>query len=287
MQPLLARAPFHRPGWVYETKYDGWRILAVKDGAAVRLISRNGVDHTARFADLAAAVAQLPARRLILDGEVCVFDPQLVSQFHLLGDGTPEEPATPPVFIAFDLLQDGARDLRARPLSYRRPALEDAIAGSRFVLPALRLNPDGLAAWDQVKREGWEGLVAKDEASRYVGGVTRQWLKVKIRREGRFVVVGLDVPLAGACSLLLAARKGRRLVYVGRVEWGATRAVVAKIRERCTILSGPVCEGTERGRGIVWIPQPPLHQLAVRDLGHDVGVDPVYRGILWDPANDR
>ena len=225
MQPTLACAPFHRPGWVFETKYDGWRMIALKEGARVRLISRQGVDHTARFADLAAAVAELPARRLVLDGEVCVFDAQLVSQFHLLGEGGPDELATPPVFIAFDVLQVGARDLRVRPLRDRRPALEDAITGSRFVLPALRLERDGLDAWDQVKRGGWEGLVAKEEAGRYVGGVTRSWLKVKIRREGRFVVIGLDVPLAGACSLLLAARHGRRLVYIGRVEWGATRTV--------------------------------------------------------------
>jgi ATP-dependent DNA ligase len=76
---------------------------------------------------------------------------------------------------------------------------------------------------------------------------------VKQRHEGRFVVVGLDVPLAGACALLLAARIGRRLMYVGRCEWGATRAVVARIRERCTTLSGPACEGVERVRSIVWV----------------------------------
>src|SRR5438477_6160586 len=201
MQPTLARAPFHRPGWVYDRKEDGWRMLAYKDGARVRLISRQSVDHTARFPELAAAVAQLPARRLVIDGEVCVFDAQLVSQFHLLGEGSPDELATPPVFIAFDVLQVGARDLRARPLRDRRPALEDAIAGSRFVLPALRLERDGFDAWDQVKRGGWEGLVAKDEAGRYVSGVTRSWLKGKIRREGGFVVIGLDGPLAGAWLL--------------------------------------------------------------------------------------
>jgi hypothetical protein len=66
-------------------------------------------------------------------------------------------------------------------------------------------------------------------------------------------VVGLDGPVAGPCSLLLATRQGRRLLSVGRVEWGATRAVVARIRERGTILSGPVCEGAERGRGVGWI----------------------------------
>jgi bifunctional non-homologous end joining protein LigD len=95
MQPTLAREPLHRPGWVYERKEDGWRMLAFKDGLRVRLISRQHVDHTARFPELAAAVAQLPARRLVLDGELCVFDAQLVRQFHLIGDERPEEPATP------------------------------------------------------------------------------------------------------------------------------------------------------------------------------------------------
>jgi bifunctional non-homologous end joining protein LigD len=80
MQPTLERKPFHRPGWIYERKEDGWGMLAYKDGAGVRLSSRHGVDHTARFAELAAAVAQLPGRRLLLDGEVCVFDTQFVSR---------------------------------------------------------------------------------------------------------------------------------------------------------------------------------------------------------------
>jgi bifunctional non-homologous end joining protein LigD len=152
-------------------------MLAFKADGSVRLVSRQGLDHTARFADIAAAVAKLPA--LILDGEVCVFDAQLVSQFHLLGDERPEEDPTPPVYIAFDLLQALGRDTRPQPLSYRRPALEDAIAGSRLVLPAKRLDGDGMGAWDEVKRNGWEGLVAKDDSSRYVTGTTRSSLKVK------------------------------------------------------------------------------------------------------------
>jgi bifunctional non-homologous end joining protein LigD len=61
-------APFHRPGWVYEEKVDGWRILAYRNGDAVRLISRTGQDHTKRFPDVARTIAQLPARALILDG---------------------------------------------------------------------------------------------------------------------------------------------------------------------------------------------------------------------------
>jgi bifunctional non-homologous end joining protein LigD len=70
MQPELASEPFHRDGWVYEEKLDGWRMIAYKDGPRVRLVSRSGVDNTARFPGIAAAVAGLLAPQLILDGEV-------------------------------------------------------------------------------------------------------------------------------------------------------------------------------------------------------------------------
>jgi bifunctional non-homologous end joining protein LigD len=147
------------------------------------------------------------------------------------------------VLIAFDALHVRGRDITSKPLSYRRRVLEEEIAGSSVVPPALRLEADGLAAWDQVKQSGWEGLVAKDVSSGYRGGATRAWLKVKVRQEGRFIVIGLDVPLAGACSLLLAAQQVRRLVYVGRVEWGVTRAMVATLREASQVRQTPACAG--------------------------------------------
>ena len=73
----LVREPFHRDGWVYEEKVDGWRMLAYKAGDRVRLVSRNGRDHTRRFPDLAAAIAKLSARTLVLDGEVVIYDQQV------------------------------------------------------------------------------------------------------------------------------------------------------------------------------------------------------------------
>jgi ATP-dependent DNA ligase len=83
MAPTLVREPFHRDGWVYEEKVDGWRILAYKDGDRVRLISRNGRDHTRRFAGIAAAIAKLAARALVLDGEVAIYDERLSLAFRL------------------------------------------------------------------------------------------------------------------------------------------------------------------------------------------------------------
>jgi ATP-dependent DNA ligase len=81
--------------------------------------------------------------------------------------------------MAFDLLYHDGRDLTARPLRDRRARLEDVVAGSELVFPVRRLTPDGLEAWKQVVERGYEGYVAKDEASAYDGGATRRWLRVK------------------------------------------------------------------------------------------------------------
>src|SRR5437879_6107694 len=146
MHPTLVREPFHREGWVYDEKYDGWRIVAYKNGKHVRLISRNGRDHTARFGDIANAVARLPVRILILDGEVCAFDRSLVSHIYLLDAGA-EDLTTPPVFMAFDCMYHRGRDLRTRPLAYRREVLEDVVASGELIYAARRLHPHGLDAW--------------------------------------------------------------------------------------------------------------------------------------------
>jgi ATP dependent DNA ligase domain len=93
MAATLARSPFHREGWIYEEKVDGWRMIAYKDGENVRLISRNAVDHTRRFPELVVGIAKLSPDTLVLDGEVAVFDEQLVSRFHLLVDSDTGKPA--------------------------------------------------------------------------------------------------------------------------------------------------------------------------------------------------
>jgi bifunctional non-homologous end joining protein LigD len=154
-------------------------MVAYKYGQAVRLVSRGGKDHTRRFRGLVAALQTLPAFSLILDGEVCRFDERLVSRFEWLHRRPTEETATPPVFVAFDCLYARRKDLRDRPLRVRRHVLEAEVSSEHFVLPARRLADDGLTAWAEVLARGYEGLVAKDPASPYVGGRALKWLKVK------------------------------------------------------------------------------------------------------------
>ena len=180
MQPTLLARPFHRDGWVYEEKIDGWRMLAFKEGARVRLVSRQGHDHTKRFSDLAGAVRALMPETLILDGEVAVFDERLISRFEWMRHGRkPRGVATPPMFMAFDCLYLDGVDLRPLELRARREALVRATEYAKLLLAARRLAGDGLKAWKEVQERGYEGFVAKDESAPYSGGRTLSWLKVK------------------------------------------------------------------------------------------------------------
>jgi bifunctional non-homologous end joining protein LigD len=117
----------------------------------------------------------------VLDGEVAIYDQQLRSRFDWLREPDPDAVASPPLLMAFDVLYQGRRDLTGRPLRDRRARLEDVVAGSELIFPVRRLAPDGLEAWQQVIERGYEGYVAKDEASVYEGGATRRWLRVKQR----------------------------------------------------------------------------------------------------------
>jgi len=178
MHPTQIAKPFHRAGWIYEEKVDGWRMVATKAGGTVRLVSRNGRDLTGRFPELVKALSGLKPRAFILDGEVAVYDRAFISRFEWLRRRPTDEPATLPVYMVFDLLELDGRDLRTEPLRVRR-RLERLLRSNGMVFAVRRLAMDGLKAWQEAVARGFEGLVAKDPESPYVGGRTLRWLKVK------------------------------------------------------------------------------------------------------------
>ncbi len=230
VQPMLATLvtqPFHKPGWVYEEKYDGFRILAYKERASVSLLSRNGKDRTQTYPNIAAAVSKLPDRALLLDGEVVAFDNRRVSRFQLLQEGM-----VPPLYAVFDCLYQNGRDLRAEPLSTRRGPMEAAIRGSERLLPAHRLAENGLEAFRVAKTKGYEGMVAKDLTSPYIEGRSRKWLKCKVHQEDEFVIAGYTAPAGSRThfgALLLGAYHRGQLHYVGKVGTGFDTKLLASL----------------------------------------------------------
>ena len=125
---------------------------------------------------------------LILDGEIAIFDSQLISRFEWLRARPKHDVSTPPIYMGFDVLKLNGEDLRMLPLRERRQALEQLVADRQLAIPARGLQADGLEAWNEVLRHNYEGMVAKDPASGYTPGRTLSWLKVKqkgYRQEAR------------------------------------------------------------------------------------------------------
>jgi bifunctional non-homologous end joining protein LigD len=230
MLATLVPDPFHRAGWVYEEKYDGYRILAYKEGRNVTLYSRNAKDRTESFSEIARAIATLRDRTLLLDGEAVAFDRKLVSRFQLLQQGD-----VPYVYAVFDCLYRNGRDLRNEPLTARREAMERAIGDTDQLFPSRRLESNGLTAYKTAKRKGWEGLVGKDSSAPYIEGRSAKWLKVKIKQEEEFVIGGYTTPAGSRShfgSLLLGAYRGRDLHYVGRVGTGFSSKTLSALYKK-------------------------------------------------------
>jgi len=286
VQPMLATLvaePFDKPGWVYEEKYDGDRILAYKEGARVLLLSRNGKDNTGRFAKIAMAIARLRPATLVLDGEVVAFDRQRVSRFQLLQQNTAE-----PRYAVFDCLFVDGKDLRHEPLAERRAALERVLCAKGVLLLARRLAANGLEAYKAAKRNGYEGLVAKDLSSGYVGKRSRLWLKVKIHQEDEFVIVGYTVPAGSRKyfgALLLGAYQRGELRYVGKVGTGFDAKTLAALYEkfRPLVSHKTALVDPPRGHDVTYLRPHLVAQVSYQELTAERKLrQPVYLGLRDD-----
>jgi bifunctional non-homologous end joining protein LigD len=288
MLATLVETPFHRPGWVYEEKYDGYRILAYKEGRSVALLSRNGKDRTESFADVAKAIATLPERALLLDGEAVAFDRRLVSRFQLLQQGE-----VPVVYAVFDCLYRRGRDLRREPLAVRRAALEEAIGETDRLFPSRRLGSNGLKAFAAARRRGFEGMVGKHAAAPYVEGRSTEWLKVKAKKEEEFVIGGYTPPAGSRThfgALLMGAHDDGALRYVGKVGTGYDQKTLADLHRRFQPLvrkSAPFAD-PPREKGAVWLAPRLVAQVAFQEWTHDGRLrQPVYLGLRDDKAAEE
>jgi bifunctional non-homologous end joining protein LigD len=264
--PMLAETaerPFSRPGWLFELKYDGVRVLAARAaGGDVRLYYRTGRDTTATFPEIAAAVAQLPCDDFIIDGEVAALDERGIASFELLQKRLGQSDtaavarsvvAIPVVMFCFDLLAAAGHDLRTLPLSTRKELLCTLVPRLGVARFADHVEQHGEALFEEVSKMGLEGIVAKRATSPYRSGQrSRDWLKVKALHTADLAVVGY---LRGKGtrhdlgSLMVAWRAGNELVYAGNVGTGLdTRTITAVLpRLQRARRDTPAFRGTPAG----------------------------------------
>jgi ATP-dependent DNA ligase len=210
MAATLTQDRFTGPEWLFERKFDGIRLLAYKRGGDVRLFSRNRLPQD--LPALAAAIARLPVRDAILDGEV-TWDG--VSAYHV-----------------FDVLWLDGRLVTALPLEDRRALLERL----PFPSPLRRVELlDDEIPWERARREGWEGVIAKRRGSPYEHRRSKHWLKMKCELSQEFVVGGFTDPQGtriGLGALLVGYYEGSDLVFAGKIGTGFDTKLLLDLRRR-------------------------------------------------------
>ncbi|MBX3209623.1 MAG: hypothetical protein KF764_31610 [Labilithrix sp.] len=254
-----------RPGWLFELKLDGVRIIADKRGDDVALSYRKLRDATDSYAEIAGAVRSLADERLVLDGEIVAFDEEGRPDFQRLGRriqaGMGNRAASraaraaasvPVVYVVFDVLAIGAYDVRAFPLEARKEILERVIPAEGAAGALVRRHPtfaDGVELFRLCRERRLEGVVAKKLGSPYRSGErTFDWLKIKAELDAEFVVIGWtegERDRARLGALDLGAYEGDRLVFRGRVGSGLDATTIDMLLERLLPIevAEPVAEG--------------------------------------------
>src|SRR5262245_47211226 len=228
MAATLTQERFVGPEWVFERKFDGIRLLAFKKGTDVRLLSRNQLPQ--HLPAVAQAIADLPTRNLILDGEVTWS--ASAARLHV-----------------FDILWMDDDDLRSLPLEHRRDILERLPLRSPLLLVE-RLNAE--RPWEQARAEGWEGVIAKRRGSLYEPRRSPAWLKMKCEVTEQFVVGGFTDPQGvrvGLGALLVGHFKGNDLLFAGKVGTGFDAKLLRELRKRLDRLEIPAPPFTA-GKGL-------------------------------------
>ena len=235
MLATLIDKPFDDPDWVFETKWDGFRMVTTIGRGKVTLYSRNGLIVNDRYPPVVATLAKLN-RDAVLDGELAAFDAHGVSRFQLLQNALRSEARLQ--YCLFDLMFLDGEDLRQAPLIERKDRLKRFLPNDPDPLLAFSEHrPEhGMAFFTEAEKNGLEGIMAKRARSPYRSGErSADWLKIKTTRRQEAVIVGFTAPRRSRPyfgALVLAVRDGKSWRYVGHVGTGFSHAALKELYDK-------------------------------------------------------
>ncbi|QNM82465.1 DNA ligase D [Sphingomonas sabuli] len=221
------------PGWLFEYKYDGYRLLLATGDGAVTAWTRNGKDWSDKFRSLAKAAEKLPPGCLI-DGEAVALTKDGKPDFQLLQSTLKDGKGANLAYYAFDLLVDRGEDITKLPNIERKMRLQTLLKGApTAILYGDHIDGKGEALFNAVCKDGGEGIIAKKADAPYRHGRSKSWLKIKCIERQEFVVVGWveSDRRIGFRSLLLAAKDKGKLSYVGKVGTGFNTQMLHDLME--------------------------------------------------------
>lgn len=220
--------------WIHEQKFDGYRILADKDSDTVRLYSRRCNDWTAELPTVAQAVAGLPCKRALIDGEVAAVLPDGRTSFQALQNAFSGSGANLAYFV-FDLLAIDGEDLRARPLIERKQRLHELVGKKPGLIRySDHVEGSGRKFFELACKQGLEGIISKRRDSAYTGGRGGAWLKTKCILRQELVIGGYTDPEGARThigALLVGYHENGKLVYAGKVGTGFTQKLLVELKQ--------------------------------------------------------
>ncbi|MDB4953776.1 MAG: ligase, partial [Myxococcales bacterium] len=228
---LVDQAP-EGDDWLHEQKFDGYRILADKQGPEVTLLSRRFKDWTAQFPTVAAAVAELGADHALLDGEVAVVLPDGRTSFQGLQNAFTGDASNLAYFV-FDLLELDGEDLRGLPLEQRKERLRKLVGRKHGLIRySDHVIGNGGAFFKLACEKGLEGIVSKRRDKPYSPGRGSSWVKTKCIQRQELVIGGFTDPEGARThigALLVGYYDRGRLVYAGKVGTGFTMKLLVEL----------------------------------------------------------
>jgi bifunctional non-homologous end joining protein LigD len=263
MKPRLLDEPPTAGDWLYELKFDGIRAIAVKEGAKVHLISRNGNELRARFSEIAEAVKKLSIEECVIDGEVVALDEEGRSSFQLLQALEMEGRKSPVRFYVFDLLQLNGKSLTKLPVEQRKQLLAQICADApEPIRYSGEIGGDAKTLLSEVKKRGLEGLIGKQRGSVYEPSRrSGAWIKLKCVNEQEFVIGGYTPPGGSRKyfgAILVGYYDKGKLKFAGKVGSGFTEKSLsilyqkfrAEERDDCPFVDLPSKQGGQWVQGI-------------------------------------
>jgi len=238
MKAKLMEKPPAAGDWIYELKFDGIRLIAIKDREKVSLLSRNQNDLSARFPEIVDAVKNLPTDECVLDGEVVALDEQGRSSFQLLQAREMEGRKSPIYFYVFDLLQLDGKSFISMPLEARKNVLEKLCAsgGDPLIRYSGAIGGDAEHLLREVQHRGLEGIIGKLRDSVYEPDRrSGAWIKLKCVNEQEFVIGGYTPPQGARKyfgAILVGYYKDGDLVFAGKVGTGFTTKSLAALHKK-------------------------------------------------------
>ena len=291
MKAQLTDLPaFDNEGWIFEIKWDGYRAIAEVGGKATKLYSRNGLTFDRAYPKVFEALSRIK-RDAVLDGEIVVFDEKGKPNFQKLQNYKSNDSYVIQYYV-FDCVRADGKDLTGLPVLERKKILKKILPKSDVVLYCDHVDGEGKALFKEMQKMGLEGMIAKRKDSKYyIGKRSPDWLKIKNIQTQEAIIVGFSDPKGSRSyfgSLLLAVKKGKKLVHIGNVGTGFTDKSLKELHSKLKPLirkTSPLNVPIKETPDITWVDPVLVCNIKYTEMTDDGSVrHPVFQGLRVDKA---